>query len=136
MLSPLAVSPRDEAAPKRTFSAMNAVVQPTMLSTALAEAAAAPMKRAEPLKRRKVTEHKDTESGGFGIRLAEAHGAEENLSQPRIMVESLSRSQQLDAGDRWVVKSRLTLCILSLSLARTSDSSQSTASVSNFPSRS
>jgi hypothetical protein len=53
-----------------------------------------------PSKRRKVTEHKDPESGGFGIRLAEAHGAEEDPHQPRIMVESLSRSKQLGAGDR------------------------------------
>jgi hypothetical protein len=49
-------------------------------------------------RRRALTEQKDA-TGGFGIRLSEADG-ETNLTLPRIMVDGLSRSKQLDAGDR------------------------------------
>jgi hypothetical protein len=82
--------------PKRNFSAMNQPTQAEFVAAAMMQQAGQTF--AGRWKRRKVTEHKDPESGGFGIRLAEAQGAEEDLH--RIMVESLSRSKQLDAGDR------------------------------------
>ena len=56
-------------------------------------------------KRRKVLEHKKLVAGNpsFGIRLAEVEGEEDDLTQPRIIVASLSRSGKLEAGDRCVV---------------------------------
>jgi hypothetical protein len=52
------------------------------------------------IERRKVIEHKDLGLGGFGIRLAEANGPENDSSVPRVLVEVASRSGQLGAGDR------------------------------------
>jgi hypothetical protein len=87
-------------APKRNFTAMSQPSQAEMVAAVMMEQVGQTFNGGWPVKRRKVTEHKDQVSGGFGIRLAEAHGAEEDQSQPRIMVESLSRSKQLGAGDR------------------------------------
>jgi hypothetical protein len=56
--------------------------------------------RRRPVKRRKVVERKDPSLGGFGIRLAEVHGSENNSSVPRVLVETISRSGKLGTGDR------------------------------------